>query len=99
MSRHLKRLLTSILLVAGLQSATAQTAFIDSIRTMLLDLDSSIQHPQLNSLLKHTISYCSGDCMNDTLRDCMGTLISEEYLLEKSLRQPVSPHLLKKYLP
>src|SRR5689334_2997942 len=77
--------------------AKAQTEFIDSIRNMLVDLDSSIQHKPINYLLKQSIPYCEGGYMGDSLVFALGKLISEEYIYSGGLQQAVSPHLISKY--
>jgi CHAT domain-containing protein/Tfp pilus assembly protein PilF len=79
--------------------AKSQTVFADSIRSMLIDLDSSIQYVPINKLLKQSIAYCNGVQINDSLRTALKQLLSEDYLLLTGLRQAVSPHLITRYTP
>lgn len=71
---------------------------IDSIRNMLFDLDSSIQYPPVNELIKKTVSYADGGEISDSLRLLLRELISEDNFLYAGLRQTVSPHLITKYI-
>jgi CHAT domain-containing protein len=80
-------------------NALAQQGFVDSIRNMLTDLDSSIHFAPINNLLKHAIPFCYSETVNDSLRKNLKTIISEDYILLAGLKQAVSPHLLTKYFP
>src|SRR6476620_11414837 len=93
-----KSLFIALFLFCSIQiQAKAQKEFIDSIRNMLVDLDSSIQFEPINGLLKKTIPYCTGDSLNDSLTKSLNLLISEDYIYMEGLRQAVSPHLVRKY--
>ena len=77
----------------------AQNVFVDSIHSMLVDLDTSIQYEPINRLLRLSIPLCTGEKVNDSLRTNLKQLISEDYILSTGLRQAVSPHLITKYNP
>jgi CHAT domain-containing protein len=77
--------------------ANSQEQFIDSIRTMLIDLDSSIQFAPINLIVKHSIPFCAGKAINDTLTMDLKSLLSEDYIYSSGLKQAVSPHLLTRY--
>jgi len=79
------------------QPAKAQQVFIDSIRNMLVDLDSSIQFRPVNQLLNKSIPYCTGISMSDSLTAALKQLISEDYIYASGLHQAVSPHLITRY--
>jgi CHAT domain-containing protein len=77
--------------------AKAQAEFIDSIRNMLVDLDSNIQHKPINQLLQQSILYCTGQSLSDSLTRSLNKLLSEDYVYSGGLQQAVSPHLITKY--
>ena len=77
----------------------SQKVLVDSIQSMLVDLDSSIQYAPINGLLQLSIPLCTGEKVNDSLRANLKQLISEDYILSTGLRQAVSPHLITKYIP
>src|SRR5207253_2817183 len=81
------------------QSARAQQEFVDSIRSMLVDLDSSIQFPPINQVIQKSIPFCTGNSINDSLTSGLKQLISEDYIYSGGLQQSVSPHLIRKYAP
>lgn len=93
-----KATILAIMLVVSLHiTAKAQREFIDSIRNMLTDLDAQIQYEPINQLLRHSIPFCTGDTMNDSLTAALKELISEEYIFKNNFLQPVSRHLIIKY--
>jgi len=99
MPRRLQTSCIAILFIVSLHNnAMAQKVFVDSIHSMLVDLDSSIQYEPINGLLQLSIPLCTGEKVNDSLRANLKQLISEDYILSTGLRQAVSPHLITKYI-
>jgi CHAT domain-containing protein len=100
MRRSLKTSCIAIAFMCSLHaSARAQQEFIDSIHSMLVDLDSSIQFPPINQVLRKYIPFCAGNSINDSLTTGLKQLISEDYIFSGGLQQSVSPHLIRKYAP
>jgi CHAT domain-containing protein len=100
MNRSLRTSCIAILLLLSLNTEVkTQHVFIDSIRNMLTDLDSSIQYAPINKLILSSIPLCKGDNMNVQLTSALKNLISEDHILLVGLVQAVSPHLLNKYFP
>ena len=97
MKSFLKATYLCLLLVFFCSTAKAQREFIDSIHNMLIDLNEQIQYQPINQLLQRTISYCTGDTMNNSLEAGLKQLFSDDYFFRHSILQPVSSHLCLKY--
>src|SRR5882672_11592932 len=97
MKAFLKAMHLSLLLVFLCPNAKAQREFIDSIRNMLVDLNTQVQYQPINQLLQQTIPYCTGDTMNDSLAAGLKQLFSGDYFFRLNTQQPVSSHLYIKY--
>lgn len=79
--------------------AKTQQAFIDSIRTMLVDLDTQIQYKPINQLLQKAIPFCTGAVMNDSLNAYIHLFVSKKLFLRGEMLQPVSENVTIKYSP
>lgn len=98
MNRPLKKYLLALFVFFSFEaSVNSQQTFIDSIRSMLVDLDTSVQFARINALVKKTIPICTGTSINDQLADALRLLMTEDYIYATGLQQAVSPHLITRY--